>query len=580
MKLKSFTVVNYRSIIDSRTCYLSPNDGITILAGQNESGKSSLLEALKHYESGTPCLEAYRDEEDFKKRPLVFCTYITEKEEDIFNELLNLSGLEETLKDLLTIDLVASFVKNLHEIQLYRTIGHSADLTHSIHLAYSSEVNSLVNSLKTEEKYKSLTERTFRSQLGASLFRLAPIIVLFDEFFDVLPDKFYLDELESKIKVKGWQAVKNIEKILNADFSKLPSFSDHKATKHQREYESVLTADFNERWRQRIGDETGAIISTTYHQGGVDGRPYLRFSIQTRQGEFLPPEKRSLGFKWFLSFYLHLLAESKQEQNMVLLFDEPGLHLHSNAQYDMLRVFEEISQKNQIIYATHSPYLIDTEKLHRVRLVFNSKEAGTAVEKITTNLSPNKKDAIKPIIDALGMHVAHSFSAAKERNVIVEGISDYYYLTAAKQMLNIEDDFYFLPAMGAPNAHLLMELCMGWGLKWLMIFDEKGSIKDINKIKNKFFSNEKNISSKIHILKGCDGIEDVFTEDDIKLAAPDFTRTTQPLNKDLKAYGDKELIGRFFLDKTQRGEITFDKLSNKAQTHFRQVFEFIEQGFK
>jgi AAA15 family ATPase/GTPase len=95
MKIKSFYVVNYRSIINSKECFLSPNDGITILAGQNESGKSSLLEALKHYESNIPLLDAYRDEENLDKPPHVFCTYTIEEKENLYNKLNTSSDIDK-----------------------------------------------------------------------------------------------------------------------------------------------------------------------------------------------------------------------------------------------------------------------------------------------------------------------------------------------------------------------------------------------------------------------------------------------------------------------------------------------------
>ena len=582
MKLKAFRVFRYRSIIDSGDCYLSPNDGITILAGQNESGKSSLLEALKHYEDATPCPEAYRDEDISANFPWVRCVYEIEQGDDIYSEILNAKENKPELKQLLESEIISGFIKGLTEIAIDRIISYDTSKYQKPALSrYASYGDFVKKAIAENEISKTVKETDVRFAIGYAVFMIAPKIILFDDFFDLLPDKFYIDDLRKSPKPKGLQAVHNVEAILETDFSNLAKLVDYRAIKQQREYEKTLTADFNERWRQRVGDETGATISVTYQQGGKEEGPYLRFFIQTREGEYLAPEKRSQGFKWFLSFYLHLTAENKSGSSSVLLFDEPGLHLHSKAQYDMLQVFEELSKNNKIIYATHSPYLIDADKLHRVRLVFNTSDKGTTVEKITTKLSGNQKDAMKPIIDAMGMSVAHDFSAAKQKNIIVEGISDYYYFTASKKLMNIDKDFYFMPAMGASNAHLLMELCIGWGLTWLMIFDDsKDTAKDIKKIKTQFFSDDNIIDNKIHVITGCDGIEDIFEVEDIKLAAPEFTRTLGPISKDLKSSGGKELIGRFFLDKVESGEITWDKLSLKAQNHLKEIFSFIEKGFQ
>jgi predicted ATP-dependent endonuclease of OLD family len=580
MKLKSFRVTNYRSIIDSRDCYLSPNDGITILAGQNESGKSSLLEALKHYRDGSPCPEAYRDEDDKKNYPKVQCTYIIEPKDNLSNYILEAINNDESIKGIDGAGAIESFLMST-EIKLERTISYSKEHTFDAEYIYTEELSKSSFTVRVGDKIRLISSNFLRKWIGKTLFPITPIIILFDDFFDMLPSKFYLHDLNDSSTAKGVQAVRNIERILGTDFLELNTIKDLKVRSRINRFNSKLTVDFNKAWSQRIADETGAAISINYQQGKGEEKPYLLFAIETREEEYLSPEKRSLGFKWFLSFYLHLIAEQRSGLSAILLFDEPGLHLHSRAQYDMLKIFEELSENNQIIYSTHSPYLIDTDKLHRVRLIFNSGKDGTKVDKITSNTTPNKKEAIKPIVDALGLHVAHDFAAAKDRNVIVEGISDYYYFSAAKKLLGITEEFYFLPAMGASQAHLLMELCMGWGLQWLMIFDDdKESAEAVRKLRANFFSDDSSINQKVYILNDCDGVEAILDEADIKLAQPSFVRTTGPLSKDLKNHGTKELIGRFFSDKVESGDITLDKLSQQAQDHFKKVFAFIEEGFK
>ncbi len=47
MKIKKFRIKNYKSIVDSGDCYLE--EDLTILAGKNESGKTSILEALADF---------------------------------------------------------------------------------------------------------------------------------------------------------------------------------------------------------------------------------------------------------------------------------------------------------------------------------------------------------------------------------------------------------------------------------------------------------------------------------------------------------------------------------------------------
>ncbi len=75
-------------------------------------------------------------------------------------------------------------------------------------------------------------------------------------------------------------------------------------------------------------------------------------------------EERSKGFRWFFSFFLVFLVESKQSlKNTILLLDEPGIHLHLRAQTSLIAFFEKLKETNQILYTTHSPFLIDEDNL-------------------------------------------------------------------------------------------------------------------------------------------------------------------------------------------------------------------------
>jgi predicted ATP-dependent endonuclease of OLD family len=576
MKLKSFQIKNYKSIKDSCTCRLSDFDGITILAGQNEAGKSSVLQGLYSFDTG-----------------IISEDCLVESSPQVYPEIIVNFEIENN--DLENIDLSYIpdvFLKNLNKLseisftRIFTSIEES-----KIELA--NESIDKINMFYNENDHKTYLEsepfninaraneiNTYKKLLDVvadDLLINCPSILFFDDFCDILPAKILIKDLTSKNKIKGYQAVKNIESILKTNFVDIDKLTDKKREVQEHIFEQKITADFNEYWSQRIGDETGATIHIRYNQGKAENASYISFYIETKKEEWLTPNQRSQGFKWFLSFYLHLKAESNRSGALVILFDEPGLYLHSKAQSDMINVLEELSKKNQIIYATHSPYLINTNKLHRLRLVLNNKEYGTIIEKITTNRIQNKKEALKPIIDSMGLEIALCFSPINKNNVILEGISDFYYFNAFKKLLNIENDYQFIPSMGASNVHLLMELCMGWNLNWLIIFDEKDSSKDYNKIKKYFFDNdEKFINKFIHRLKGCDGIEDMFTIEDLKLAKSDIYEVANKKNSEIvQNHGGKELIGRLFLEKVNNLEIKVNDLNKATVTRFKEVFDFI-----
>lgn len=583
MKLKSFRVRNYKSINDSGECRLSDNDNITVLAGQNESGKSSILQALRDFENGEIDPDGLREDGSL---PEITCIYDDIKEVLKDEMLLSNAEIPDTIK---------KNISGLKELKVIKTSDKKGNLVVSLDTNLEEEIIKLLEA-ENEKFVKNSEEPTasFFSQsdepidiastlneITIELLSYTPSIIFFDDFCDLLPDHILVSDLKAKKKgTKGLQAVKNIETILGEDFSNLDDMSDGKRETSQANYQETITADFNEKWKQRIAEGNGANVHVKHYRN-TTGTSYLNFYIETKKGEYLSVEKRSQGFKWFLSFYLQLKAEDKRKEQLIILFDEPGMYLHSKAQLDMIKVFEELSSKNQIIYSTHSPYLIDTSKLHRLRLVLNTKEKGTTIEKITSNRINNQKDALKPIIDALGLEVASPFSLAKKNNIIVEGISDFHYIQSMKIVLNKTYEIGILPAMGSSNSHLLMEICMGWGLNWAILFDDKGAVKDYNKIRKFFFDdNEEETKKRILRLKGCDGIEDMFTEVDMQLVDAKAQFSVDKKNSEVvMKYGGKELYARIFFEKVRNGEITKNKLSRTCLKNFEQVFDFIETVF-
>lgn len=153
-------------------------------------------------------------------------------------------------------------------------------------------------------------------------------------------------------------------------------------------------------------------------------------------------QQRSRGFQHFLSFFIDFMASSENDQveNQIILLDDPGLHLHPERQKDLRRALDKLAQNNQVIYSTHSPFMIDTSEINSVRIVEReSEEKGT---KINSNISLSrdlKEDSFEPIRGALGATFADSLFASK-RNVLVEGYTDRLYLTRISKLFHNAED--------------------------------------------------------------------------------------------------------------------------------------------
>jgi predicted ATP-dependent endonuclease of OLD family len=153
---------------------------------------------------------------------------------------------------------------------------------------------------------------------------------------------------------------------------------------------------------------------------------------------------RSAGFVWFFSFLAWYSSVKKRDEPLVLLLDEPGLSLHGKAQQDLLRYFDaEIvaNPKHQLIYSTHSPFMVDSQHFDRVRIVQDSsidsdeqlsrEEEGT---KVFTDVLKASPDSLFPLQGALGYELTQTLFIGPNC-LIVEGVSDLLYLQTVTGVL-------------------------------------------------------------------------------------------------------------------------------------------------
>ncbi|HVU55376.1 MAG TPA: AAA family ATPase [Puia sp.] len=189
---------------------------------------------------------------------------------------------------------------------------------------------------------------------------------------------------------------------------------------------SELTKSFKQWWQQ--GDYIFSFEADGSH---------FRINVSDElRPESIELEGRSRGLQWFFSFFLVFLVETKQEHaNAILLLDEPGLSLHPLAQYDLADFFRKLAENNQLIYTSHSPFLIDMDNLANVKAVYIDKSSGRT--KVSSNLRHDEADAEKsiyPVHAALGLTVSDTLLLGCIP-VLVEGPSDQIWLTMIKRYL-------------------------------------------------------------------------------------------------------------------------------------------------
>jgi predicted ATP-dependent endonuclease of OLD family len=132
--------------------------------------------------------------------------------------------------------------------------------------------------------------------------------------------------------------------------------------------------------------------------------------------------ERSLGFQYFFAFLINKTYLSKIESKKnIFLLDEPGVSLHPEGARDLIKVFEEITKKDQLLYTTHNPFLAYRKKPDNLILVKRNGLNGTELLTKTYN---NKYQVLRK---ELGLLLNDSF-LVNDTNLIVEGNSDKYLL--------------------------------------------------------------------------------------------------------------------------------------------------------
>jgi energy-coupling factor transporter ATP-binding protein EcfA2 len=185
-------------------------------------------------------------------------------------------------------------------------------------------------------------------------------------------------------------------------------------------------------------------------------------------------ERRGQGFQWFFSFYLVFSGESDDmHKEAVLLLDSPGLHLHPTAQQELMALLEQLSTKNQLIYATHSPFLIDGEHLHRVRPLTRD-DAGRF--HVCLGEWPDDRETIFPLQAAAGYSMIRGLFEHR-RNILVKDISDYFYLSTLSQLCRrsgrtaLPEDANITPCDGTLMVAKIAALFLGQPLRPVILLD-------------------------------------------------------------------------------------------------------------
>lgn len=559
MRINKFRIQNYKSILDSGEVTLDPR--ITILLGKNESGKTSILKALEsfkteyEYEKEDLCLHSpvrkKLDSGKIKEEDVDIVTvwFDVEKEDkprlkEIDPRLVKARTLACSKRfdssyafgspevDLgflgassrMEIDMILNELAESAESFREKLDAHSqrhppfggskpqydgiveeisafdTEDEPSVSDAFGDFYTRLRNLPNQDESIQQDME-TFISEIDSNKDTINKALSeenIADKVLEVLPNYVYYDEVESiedtvaiaefLANTGNHKTLSNLLALCNLDIEAVKDAKTYHMLSEFGTASKTITGLVNQSWTQekvrvRIAIVRDEIVTSIFDD--VIKREH-------------PPSIRSKGFQWYLSFYINFTAASKGElKNTVILLDDPGVYLHPSGQKNLLDTLEEISESNQIVFSTHSPFMVDREKLNRIRIISRKEGKGTLIEE---KYYKSDFDALQPIRAAIGMTIGDSLMVGK-KNLLVEGVSDELILRAMSELCRKKgkdcidtSKISILPVIGADKMPYFAILFTKENFRFLALLDSdtqgRRAVKDMVE---RFSIDEKNI---------------------------------------------------------------------------------------
>ena len=288
-----------------------------------------------------------------------------------------------------------------------------------------------------------------------------------------------------------------------------------------------------------------------------------------------------------MSFYLELKATARKNTvNRVLLIDEPGLSLHARAQEDVIKVFEDLKDKMQIIYSTHSPHLVDINKLYRIlaiQRVDETIENSATIILDAKSLHSASLDTLSPIYSLMGTRLNEQQFIQKKNNILIEDAVTYYYLATLSGLLDFNDAF-FIPATNVSNIPVLVNIMIGWKLDFIIMLTDNAEAKKVGEEMNKaiFINNEEHSRDKVLILNGYNIIEELFSVIDFKKYV---LHKREGITESISEYIEtnnlsRSILASEFIRHVQDENIKFSDFDSDTQANFKKLFDKLKTYMK
>ncbi len=536
MKLKSVRIENFKSIKDSTVFGI--DEKVTCLVGKNESGKTATLQAIAKLNSAD-LVNSDFDELEYPRHDLneyqksseyADCLTTTwDLEEDDLDTVEAIAG--PTARTMETITFSKGYDNktvrrfNLEETEIVSFVLNNSGLLtdEKKGLETLDDINTLIQALEAlpdpaqrqtdflEKLKHTFGAKTGRQKVADVLHKRIPKIAYFSQYMR-MAGAISVDDIKQR------QAANTLDEhhkvflalltMIGKDINDLEKIQEHERLIASLEgAQNTITQEIFRYWSQnkhlRVQFKFDKALEddpAPFNSGWI-----LRTRIENmRHGVTTKFDERSAGFVWFFSFLIWFNQIKEQfGDNLLILLDEPGLSLHAKAQADLLRYIEErLTPKYQVIYTTHSPFMIDAKNLLRARTVEDKVAAADPNDSSSHELDlgtvigdqvlSTDKDTVFPLQACLGYEITQTLFVGAN-TLLVEGPSDILYLQWFSNQLKkakrtgLDERWTICPCGGIDKVPAFLSLFTGSKLNIAVLTDiadgQKTKIRNLRESK-------------------------------------------------------------------------------------------------
>ena len=638
MRISSVIINNYKSIGTQKNILLLEDD-VTALIGKNDSGKSNVLEILGAISFNHYILEDFYK---FNNRSLesalslVVELKFTNKEIDLLKEYKDIKD-DSTyffFSQYREIEFKGGFSRLFNEdIELNKSINY---LKHELLSYLENNYYDSMDSKFFEDVIKYINrleniDNTIWIKYKKSLNKLLYILNSYDEDYLCVSED---DDFNEDVKIeeesnmtydeKRYTLIRHIEIIksrIRKKYLLLPIIYHRKNEEElQNEYQVeevkkqikdrrgalykfILASEINtqeflfamenddenklELYRNKVKEKIKYNMQKKFNEFYCEDnvqikiafkRDFIKILVKTNENTTNINE-RSNGLRWYLNLFIDILANDIKNTNVIYLLDEPGVYLHVNAQRELLRLFYDLCKNdNQVVYSTHSPYMIDSNNIINIRAIEKDEKGHTNIYNTAYDNklnSTSKRETLSPLVQAIGADLRFNIGPQGGKlNIVTEGITDYMYYTAMLYYLNVPEEKmpYIIPAVGAGNVNVIVSILIGWGCDFKVILDyDKAGFVECDKLienlnlkinKDIFFVNCKDTydNKDKDIYKNGEFVETLISDEDKHKLSINYI-------------DNKTMAAKEFYDKVKSKSIN---LSDKTVNNFKKLFTIME----